>query len=134
MLGIVDVLVGAAEGSGFHTPVRGTMFFGSSGVHPDRHANATSPALLRDDQSLRKVCAIGARQRRGGAPTLHTVPSFRVTRECRSPALKLPHKILITKKSAITMLLFAENASFTHNSQKKTFFPRDVEGATCLKR
>ena len=45
---------GVTEGGGFRTRVRGTMFVRVVVPwHPDCHASATSPSLLRDDQNLR---------------------------------------------------------------------------------
>ena len=57
--------------------------------HPDHHASATSPSLLRDDQ-------ISAQQSRGSivaarrAQSVTVVPSSWVTRKCRSPRLRSP--------------------------------------------
>ena len=72
----------------FHTPVRGTMFFGNGAVTPgqSRECDITffvkgrpkSAQQLRDSTvAARRVQSV-------------TIPSSRVTRECLSPALRYP--------------------------------------------
>ena len=76
------------EGGGFDTAVRGTMFVRNGAVRPGplRKCNITWVVKRRPKP---------ARQLRDGTVAARraqsvTVPSFRVTRECRSPGLRSP--------------------------------------------
>ena len=76
------------EGGGFHTPVRGTMFVRNGAVTP-------GPSRECDITFFVKGRPKSARQSRDSTVAARrvqsvTVPSSRVSRECRSPGLRSP--------------------------------------------
>ena len=83
-----DFLRGVTEGGGFHTPVRGTMFVRDGAVTP-------GPSRECDITFLVKGRPKSARQSRDSTVAARraqsvTVPSARVSRDCRSPGLRSP--------------------------------------------
>ena len=79
---------GVTEGGGFHTPVRGTMFVCNGAVTP-------GPPRECDITFFAKGRPKSARQSRDSTVAARgvqsvTVPSSRVSRECRSPGLRSP--------------------------------------------
>ena len=86
---IGDFLRGVTEGGGgFHTPVRGTMFVRNGAVTP-------GPSHECDITFFVKGRPKSARQSRDSTLAVRrvqsvTVPSSRVSRECRSPGLRSP--------------------------------------------
>ena len=60
--------------------------------HPDRHASATSPSVLKDDQNLRNNCVAVVLQSARRTQSV-TVPSSQVARKIMSfPLVKVPPK------------------------------------------
>ena len=81
-------LGGVTEGGGFHTLVRGTMFVRNRAVTP-------GPSRECDITFFVKGRPKSARQSRDSTVAARrvqsvTVPSSRVSRECRSPGLRSP--------------------------------------------
>ena len=79
---------GVTEGGGFHTRVRGTMFVRDGAVTP-------GPSRKCDITFFVKGRPKSARQSRDSTVAARsvqsvTVPSSRVSRECRSPGLRSP--------------------------------------------
>ena len=79
---------GVTEGGGFHTAVRGTMFVRDGAVTP-------SPSCKCDITFFAKGRPKSAQQLRDSTVAARrvqsvTVPSSRVSRECRSPGLRSP--------------------------------------------
>ena len=79
---------GVTEGGGFHTRVRGTMFVRDGAVTP-------GPSRKCDITFFVKGRPKSARQSRDSTVATRsvqsvTVPSSRVSRECRSPGVKVP--------------------------------------------
>ena len=81
---------GVTEGGGFHTPVRGTIFFfvrnGAVTPGPSREGDITSFVKGRPKSARQSRDSTVAARRVQSV----TVPSSRVSRECRSPGLRSP--------------------------------------------
>ena len=83
-----DFLRGVTEGGGFHTPVRGTMLVRNGAVTPGLSRECDITFFVKGRPK-------SARQSRDSAVAARrvqsvTVPSSRVSRECRSPGLRSP--------------------------------------------
>ena len=79
---------GVRKGGGFHTPVRGTMFVCNGAVTPGPSRECDITFFVRGQPK-------SARQSRDSTVAARrvqsvTVPSSRVSRECRSPGLRSP--------------------------------------------
>ena len=76
------------EGGGFHTAVRGTMFVRDGAVTPgpSRECDITFFAKGRPESAQQLRDSTVAARRAQSV----TVPSSRVSRECRSPGLRSP--------------------------------------------
>ena len=96
------------------------MFVRNGAVTPGlSHECATSPSLLRDDQNLRDN-TVAARRVQSV-----TIPSSRVSRECRSPGLRSPPfknaRQNIEEKSAEKS---AQESA--HQNQRKHLYTKDL--------
>ena len=99
---------GNGRGGGFHTPVRGTMFVRDGAVTP-------GPSRECDITFFVKGRPKSARQSRDSTVAARrvqsvTVPSSRVSRECRSPGLRSPPPLKMPGYEKMSQSENVENA------------------------
>ena len=110
---------GNGRGGGFHTPVRGTMFVCNGAVTPGPSRECDITFFVKG----RPKCA---RQSLDSRVQSVTVPSSRVSNECRSPGLRFPPLKNARKESLESVERVFSDCSWDLSS----LFPLNYEGGT----